>query len=86
MATKRIRTGTVYRYDPVWLDQFDGRTTLQPGDKVQAIKSPPGCPAAGTMGHCYVGEAENGHFIGLVCCNSLVSETEWQKRQRAAAK
>lgn len=67
---KRIRVNKLYKYVPTLLDQIDNRTGLEAGDIVRAIKSPPGCPPNGTMGHCYVGDRA-GKFIGLVCCNSL---------------
>lgn len=66
----RVRANAVYRYNPVLLDQIDGRTSLQTGDLVRVVNLP-GCPHAGTMGHCHVADPTTGHFIGLVCCNSL---------------
>jgi hypothetical protein len=71
MALNRVRIGARYIYDPVLLDVIDGRTGLKKGDLVQVIKSPHGCPPAGTMGHCYVGHPVNGRFIGMVHVNSL---------------
>ena len=65
----KVRANALYRYDPVLLDQIDGRTSLQPGDVVKVVNLP-GCPKAGTMGHCHVATPQ-GEFIGLVCCNSL---------------
>lgn len=60
----------IYEYRPVGWDAFDPRTSLQPGDRV--IKTQPaGCPRNGTMGHCFVADAETGQFIGLVLVNSL---------------
>lgn len=67
---RKVRTGTRYRYDPVPLDVIDARTSLEPGTIVQVIR-PYGCPAPGTMGHCHIGDADTGRFIGLVCVNSL---------------
>jgi hypothetical protein len=61
---------TVYTYDPVGWDVFDGRTDLKPGDRV--VKTQPhGCPRNGTMGHCFVADAETGKFVGLVMVKSL---------------
>jgi hypothetical protein len=77
MATKRVRTGTKYIYYPVLLDRVDGRTGLVPGTIVKVIQ-PYGCPKNGTMGHTYVGDAETGKFIGLVCCNSLYPMSDAQ--------
>jgi len=66
----KVKANAIYRYNPVLLDQFDGRTSLKPGDLVRVVNLP-GCPRANTMGHCHVSDATTGHFIGLVCCNSL---------------
>lgn len=67
---KRVRVNSVYIYEPVMLDRTDARTNLKAGDKVRVINLP-GCPRAGTMGHCHVAHPETGQFIGLVCVNSL---------------
>jgi len=67
----KVHVNHLYRFDPVLLDRFDGRTSLQPGDVVKVVNLP-GCPKAGTMGHCHVATPQ-GEFIGLVCCNSLAS-------------
>jgi hypothetical protein len=66
----KVKANVVYRFVPVLLDQIDGRTSLQTGDLVRVVNLP-GCPKANTMGHCHVADANSGHFIGLVCCNSL---------------
>ena len=61
---------TVYTYEPVGMDLWDGRTGLKRGDRV--VKTQPyGCPKNGTMGHCYVADVETGKFFGLVLVNSL---------------
>jgi hypothetical protein len=66
----KVKANATYRYNPVLLDQFDSRTSLQKGDLVRVVNLP-GCPRANTMGHCHVADPTTGHFIGLVCCNSL---------------
>ena len=66
----KVRANAIYRYNPVLLDQIDGRTSLKTGDLVRVVNLP-GCPRANTMGHCHVADPNTGHFIGLVCCNSL---------------
>ena len=66
----KVRANAVYRYNPVPLDQIDGRTSLNTGDLVQVVNLP-GCPRANTMGHCHVADPNTGNFIGLVCANSL---------------
>ena len=77
----KVRANAIYRYDPVPLDQFDGRTSLQTGDLVRVVNLP-GCPRANTMGHCHVATPE-GEFIGLVCCNSLTPIQRRTHRIRA---
>ena len=66
----KVRANATYRYNPVLLDQVDGRTSLKTGDLVRVVNLP-GCPHANTMGHCHVADPNTGKFIGLVCCNSL---------------
>jgi len=66
----RVRVNSIYRYNPVFLDRFDARTTLKTGELVRVVNLP-GCPRANTMGHCHVVNPQTGQFIGLVCCNSL---------------
>jgi len=67
----KVRPGKLYRFDPVGWDVFDRKpNTPSKGTVVKAIKSPPGCPKFGTMGHCYVATPE-GKFIGLVLMASL---------------
>lgn len=61
----KVKANAIYRYNPVLLDQIDGRTDL-----VRVVNLP-GCPRANTMGHCHVADPNSGQFIGLVCCNSL---------------
>lgn len=70
MKTRKVRVGALYTYDPVLLDILDGRTKLKKGDRVRVVNLH-GAPAAGTMGHCYVGHPKTGDFIGLVHVNSL---------------
>lgn len=74
---RRVRTGSVYRYDPVPLDIVDppyGKP--RPGDQLRVVNLP-GCPRAGTMRMCHVQFAATGQFAGLVCINSLLSERQW---------
>lgn len=72
---KRVRVGTIYRFDPVSWDVFrPANTGLKPNDPVRVV-SLPGCQRPGTMGHCHV-EAYNPHtdkyeFRGLVLLASL---------------
>lgn len=62
---------TVYTYEPVGFDVFDRRAN-QPKPGTRVVKTQPaGCPKNGTMGHCYVKDAETGEFYGLVQVSSL---------------
>jgi hypothetical protein len=73
MKMKRVVTGGLYYFYPVMLDQFhptQKNTGLRVGERVKVIQ-PYGCPKNGTMGQCYIGKADTGEFIGMVCCNSL---------------
>lgn len=49
---------------------WDARTSLSPGDVVVRVQ-PAGTPRNGTMGHTFVGEPDDGRFIGLVLAASL---------------
>jgi len=70
MKMKR-RTQTVYRFDAVGFDRFDP-SPLCPPDGTLVVKVQPfGTPRNGTMGHCFIADAETGEFLGLVLLNSL---------------
>ena len=61
---------TVYVFTPVGMDRWDRRAN-QPEAGTRVVKiQPAGCPRNGTMGHCYVADAETGQFYGLVLLNS----------------
>lgn len=69
-----MKTAKRYRYQPVGLDLFDRRPHQPaPGTVVVKTSGGPGTPKNGTMGHCYVADAETGKFYGLVLEKSLVS-------------
>ncbi|HEX3105624.1 MAG TPA: hypothetical protein VHQ22_14355 [Terriglobales bacterium] len=76
---KRVRAGRLYRYKPVLLDRGHPPYNVQEGDIVRVVNLP-GCPKAGTMGHCHV-EHLNGDFAGLVCCNSLEDLSASERKQ-----
>jgi len=78
---KRVRVNSCYIYDPVAIDRINAKFTLDRGSKVKVINQH-GCPPANTMGHCYIGDPNDGKFIGMVCTNSLCSITEWKQVQR----
>lgn len=65
---RRVR---VYEFQPAGMDVFDRRKG-QPEPGTMVVKTqPPGTPRNGTMGHCFVQDAESGDFYGLVLQASL---------------
>lgn len=65
---------TRYTFRPVGLDVWDRRDN-QPAPGTIVVKTQPyGTPRNGTMGHCFVADAETGKFYGLVLVASLVRE------------
>lgn len=74
----KVRVNSLYMYVPCLLDRIDGRTSLKHGDVVRVINVY-GCPKANTMGHCYVGDAKTGKFIGMVCTSSLIKPFDLSK-------
>lgn len=69
MASKHVKAGKSYIFQPVGMDLWDSRAQVESGTIVRVVNLP-GCPKAGTMGHCHI-ETEQGKFAGLVLCNSL---------------
>lgn len=69
-VTKRYKA--VYRYDPVLFDMITERKVPIPDDALLRKIELFGCPRGGTMGMCYVENAETEEFYGLVMVNSLV--------------
>lgn len=78
MAIRKVRAGSLYRFEPVMIDKLHPPYNVQPGDVVRVVNLP-GCPRANTMGHCHV-EQIGGEFGGLVCCNSLQPVSAKDKR------
>ena len=73
-------TGQVYIFEAAGFDIFDRRKG-QPTNGTRVRKYQPfGCPKNGTMGHCYVEDAETGESYGLVMVASL------KKAQQGAAR
>lgn len=69
-----VKQGRVYVFEPVGLDVWDRRMG-QPERGARVVKvQPAGCPRNGTMGHCFVADAETGDFRGLVLLASLRPE------------
>lgn len=63
--------GRRYIFSPVGVDLWDRRGNQpQPGTLVEKTQ-PYGCPANGTMGHCFVKDSATGEFKGLVLEASL---------------
>jgi len=69
----KVRVGRTYTFEPVLLDRMHPPYNLKPGDVVKVVNLP-GCPKAGTMGHCHVSHLD-GKFGGLVCVGSLTPVT-----------
>ena len=70
----KVRIGRLYVFRPAAFDRlYPHAGTPAIGAVVRAIKSPPGCPPFGNMGHCYVA-SPSGHFMGLVQLASLTEE------------
>jgi hypothetical protein len=65
MAAKR------YTFEPVGYDLFSPTGYAPKAGTVVVKTQPHGCPRNGTMGHCYVKDAETDEFYGLVLVNSL---------------
>lgn len=68
----KTKSKTVYRFEPVGCDVWDRRANHPERGTLVRKCQPHGCPRNGTMGHCYVEDAETGAFYGLVLVNSLV--------------
>ena len=60
-----------YRFEPVGLDVFDRRANQPPRGTIVVKTQPFGTPRNGTMGHCFVKDAETDEFYGLVLLASL---------------
>lgn len=69
---KKKETGPVYRFEPCGWDVFDARPHQPKAGTMVRKTQPFGCPKNGTMGHCYVEDADTGEFYGLVSLGSLV--------------
>jgi hypothetical protein len=72
-----MKKGTqVFEFQPVGADRWDRRANQPtPGTLVRKVQ-PHGCPRNGTMGHCFVEDADTGTFYGLVLLNSLQKATK----------
>lgn len=68
---KTPRVGSLHTFDPVGWDLFRPHAGTPAKDQRVRVVQPSGCPRNGTMGHCYVEDAETGAFCGLVLINSL---------------
>jgi hypothetical protein len=73
IRTRRTPRKTVYRYDPVMFDMISkNRSKIPVGTRLVKMHPGHGAPKNGTMGMCYVEDADTGTFYGLVMLNSLV--------------
>ncbi len=66
-------TAKRYTFEPVGSDLFSPTGGAPKAGTVVVKTQPYGCPKNGTMGHCYVKDAETNEFYGLVLVNSLVA-------------
>jgi len=71
MQKLRIVKGRTYKYVPVFMDKWSDNAGHVPSGTLVKVIQPYGCPKNGTMGMCYVDNADTGEFIGLICINSL---------------
>jgi hypothetical protein len=76
---KRVRVGRLYRYKPVLLDRAHPPYNVREGDIVRVVNLP-GCPKAGTMGHCHV-EHLNGDLQGSSAAIHLKTSTHQSAKQ-----
>jgi hypothetical protein len=68
---RNAMTKKQFVFRPVGMDIFD-RRPHQPKEGTVVVKcQPAGTPKNGTMGHCFVEDAETGEFYGLVLVKSL---------------
>jgi hypothetical protein len=66
----------VYTFEPVGWDVYDRRANA-PDAGTRVVKTQPyGTPRNGTMGMCFVQDAESGEFYGLVMVKSLKATGE----------
>lgn len=71
--TNRTR---VFFFRAVGWDKFRPHAGT-PDDGTRVVKvQPAGTPRNGTMGHCFVADADTGEFCGLVLLTSLVATKE----------
>jgi hypothetical protein len=62
-----------YTFDPVGYDLFSPTGCAPIAGTVVMKTQPHNAPRNGTLGHCYVKDAETDEFYGLVLVNSLVA-------------
>lgn len=67
---KRVRVGSRYVFEPRGWDSFRPAHNGLPSGAIVTVVNLPGCPRAGTMGHCHV-NGPDGRFAGLVMLSSL---------------
>lgn len=69
----------IFVFEAAGMDIFDRRAHT-PKDGTLVVKTQPyGCPKNGTMGQCYIADAETGKFIGMVSQKSLIPLSEYTK-------
>lgn len=69
--TTATKTKTKFVFTPVGLDVYAPHAGTPKTGTVVVKTQPHGCPKNGTMGFCYVADADTGAFYGLVLLASL---------------
>ena len=78
MDYRKVRAGSLYRFEPVPIDYLHPPHNVKPNDIVRVVNLH-GCPRANTMGHAHV-QHLGGEFAGLVCVNSLIPLSAEEKK------
>jgi hypothetical protein len=79
---KRTR---VYTFTATGWDLYRAHS-LTPDTGTRVVKTQPaGCPRNGTMGQCYVMDADTGEFYGMVALSSLTATGEMVETPMTAA-
>jgi len=75
MVTDMPKKPKIFVYNPLGLDRFDPKSKAVAGQLVVKVEIP-NAPKNGTMGHCYIADAESNQFLGLVWLKSLTKVEE----------
>jgi len=68
---RKVRVGRVYRFNPNMMDLMSPvHLGVEDNQEVRVINLH-GAPKANTMGQCYIEDAHDGTFLGMVSVHSL---------------